>query len=163
MESVIYTREELRPLQVICIALPVGVILFTLVALSIGSDGTPTTDLAALTTMRLVHAALTAFALFAQKLFFVRALTGKIKSGQGDGPQPFLTRYRTAMIVRLALVEGAALFGLVILVIASTGGVLRNDSTLYLHLIPVLLLIGIAQVSFPTQQKLVELERQLRV
>jgi hypothetical protein len=141
--------DALRGLKIICIALPAGVILFSVIAISLGSDGPGTLDASTLIILRVAHLIVTAIAMFIQKFLSERILSGKLSIRYG--PQSLVARYRAATIVKLALIEGSALFGLVLIVIASTGGFLKTDITMYLHLIPVLLLIGAAQSSYPSE------------
>jgi len=149
--------DALRGLKMICIALASGVILFSIIAISLGSDGPSTLDGSSLIVLRVAHLLVTAAAILGQKFFYERILSGKL-SLRYD-PQSLVGRYRIATIVKLALFEGSALFGLVIILIASTGGFLNADFTLYLHLIPVLLLIGAARNCYPSDQKIVDLAR----
>jgi len=149
--------DILRGLKIICIALPAGVVLFSVIAISIGSDGPSTMDPSSLIVLRVAHLIITIAAILAQKFIYERILSGKLSMKYG--PQTLVGRYRIATIVKLALIEGSALFGLVLIVIASTGGFLKTDITMYLHLIPVLLLIGAAQSSYPSEQKIADLSR----
>jgi hypothetical protein len=155
-----FTGTDLRGLKIICIALPAGVVFFSIVAISLGSDGPSTLDGSTLIVLRIAHVIVTVVAILSQKFLYERILSGKLSPKLlGYGTLSFAARYRMATIVKLALIEGSALFGLVLIVIASTGGFLKTDFTLYLHLIPVLMLIGAAQSSYPSEQKIVDLAR----
>jgi len=161
MENVPYTEAELRPLKVICFALPTGVILFTFLIFLVAGQNTPMPGASPLGVLRLVHAVVTAIALIAQRFLFEKALSGSLPSAAPRiGASTFLARYRTAMILKLAFFEGAALFGLVLLMIAATGVGLGSDPTLYLHLLPIFFLIGASFSCYPTIDKLAALERR---
>jgi F0F1-type ATP synthase membrane subunit c/vacuolar-type H+-ATPase subunit K len=149
--------DQIRGLKLICIALPAGVILFSFIAVFVSIDSTPIFDDSFLLVPRIAHLLVTLAAIVAQKFLYDRIIAGKL-SMQTD-TQPIVARYRVATIVSLALYEGSALFGLVIILNASTGGMLKTDITLYLHLIPVLLLIGAAWSCYPTEQKMSDLLR----
>jgi hypothetical protein len=152
--------DILRGLKIICIALPAGVILFSVIAISLGSDGPSTMDASSLIVLRIAHLIVTVAAVLGQKYLFEKILEGKSSAKiWGSGSQSLISRYRAATIVKLAIMEGSALLGLVIIMIASIGGFLKTDITLYLHLIPVLLLIGTAQSSYPSEQKMADLSR----
>ncbi|MFI5202372.1 MAG: hypothetical protein ACHQNE_08290 [Candidatus Kapaibacterium sp.] len=153
-----FPAGDRRTLKVICVALPAGVILMTLIALSISSEKTTTLNAATLDAIRVVHVVVTAAAILIQKFLYRRILEGKIPLGWPRNiGGTFAMRYRVATIVKLALFEGSALFGIVIILTASIGGFLQSDPTLYLHLIPVLMLLGAAQGSYPSDQKIATL------
>lgn len=62
---------------------------------------------------------------------------------------------RAAMIVRMALLEGSAFFGLVICLLATTNGVLGTAPEYWINLLSPFLLIGFGIATFPTKERLV--------
>jgi hypothetical protein len=159
--NLFFPKADRRVMKVICVALPAGVVLMALVAVFIGTDEpTPMDSSTAMIVLRLVHVVIIGVVLLADKFFYPRILDGKFPLSRfQSGGDSFSTRYRVATIVKLALFEGAALYGNVLVIIASTGGWLRADPSMYLHLIPVLMLIGAARSSYPSDQKIADLSR----
>ncbi len=105
---------------------------------------------------RIIHAVVFLFAIFASKFIGDKILSGKIQNQGAIAQTPFM-RYRTSIIVRLALLDGATLFGAVIFMQASLSG--ASDTTYYLHLLPLLILLLSAKSFYPTDFKLAELAR----
>jgi hypothetical protein len=68
----------------------------------------------------------------------------------------FLVRIRTAEILRLALLEAPALFGLVVCVLAAFNGVLHAHPVYWLNALPAVVLIAYATLNFPTLDRLVD-------
>jgi hypothetical protein len=149
--------DQIRLLKFICIALPAGMILFSVIAISVEGAGTSTYDASTFVMLRIAHLLITVAAISGQKFFYQRILSGKLSNRYAQ--LSIAARYCTAAIVKLAGFEGSALFGLVLILNASTGGMMNSDPTLYIHLLPVLLLIGAAWSSYPSEQKIAELSR----
>ena len=64
--------------------------------------------------------------------------------------------FRSVMIIRLALLDGVALFGLVLLLLSASNGSLHERSIIWLALTPVVILLGFVFLTFPTKEKIVE-------
>jgi hypothetical protein len=158
------TERELRPLKAICIALPVGATLFAIVAIIIGSSGSPASvsDMQSegYLTLRIIHLVITVFVLLLSKFISERILSGTLQQSMLRGMTlSFMTRYKIAAVVQLALIELSVLFGIVVFLTASIGGSIRTDLTYYLHLLPLLFFIFQARMLYPTEQKLTDLMR----
>ncbi len=161
-EQPLFQDSEIRTLKVICIALSVGVALFAVIAIFLASEE-PSPGSArdsAMGMLRVIHLVVTLGAIVLQKILFERVMSGKIRPRGTVGPTSFSKTYLSASIMRLAIVEGAALFGLVIALIGSTGGQIAGDPTYYLHLIPAILLIMTARMTYPSARRVEELARQ---
>jgi len=159
----LFPDNEVRPLKVICIALPAGVTLMYLVVLTMMQPATSTgLDTNSLTVLRMIHVVGTLLAVALQRFQYERVLSGKLfsRSRLTGLPLTFSQRYRLAVIARLAPLEGAALFGAVLMIIAAGSGALQRDATLYLHAIPLLLLIQAAISCYPSAGKIAELTRE---
>jgi hypothetical protein len=103
----------------------------------------------------------------AQKLFSPEAMA-EVLTGMDDPlaiAQRCAQQQRTAMIVRMALLEGSTFFGLAICMIGSTNGVLAAASEYWINLLSLFLLVGFGIATFPTKERLAEWfeERFLRV
>ena len=111
--------------------------------------------------LRLVHLGLTLIAVVLQKYLYDRMLSGKIQTRAAFGKtMTFGRKYLIATIVRLAILEGASLFGLIVLMAGTIAGAVKDDPTYYLHLLPVVLLLIVAWISYPSVRRITELTRE---
>ena len=65
-------------------------------------------------------------------------------------PEKAITFIRTAMLLRTALSEASAFFGITVLMIASTHGLLLTVSWLWVNVVPVVMLWTLTASTFPT-------------
>ncbi len=149
---------ELKALQAIQAALVTGVLLFGLVVVvlairpqSIGAA--PPTPAATLTLLSLVHGVM-ALGAWAAAFLLHGALLRSAGAGAGapDGALS-LAALRKATLVRLALLEGPALFGLVVCLLAALGGTLREAPIYGLNAVSALAFLAFAALSFPTRER----------
>lgn len=70
-----------------------------------------------------------------------------------------LARIRTAEILRLALLEAPALFGLAVCILAGFNGVLQAHPVYWLNALPAVVLIAYATLNFPSLDRLIDLFR----
>lgn len=70
-----------------------------------------------------------------------------------------LSSIRLAGIVRLAIMEWAAFFGLVVIVVATQQWVLQNAPEYWVNLVSTIIMFGFAYATFPTRARLEELSR----
>lgn len=71
-----------------------------------------------------------------------------------------LSRLRTASIIRLAMFEGVAFFGLVVCLLCAMSGVLHVQPLLWLNGLSVLVLIGLVALTFPTKERIISFLRK---
>ncbi len=98
-------------------------------------------------------------------LLAVAAYTGavilfkKIISKPIDSPTPqsLFARLRTALIVRIAFLEGAAFFGLVVLLLSGMFGVLSPHPLYWLTGLPYFILLVFIALNFPNKTRLQEM------
>jgi hypothetical protein len=163
-----YDGTGLKQLKTICFAIPFMATLFCIIALinSFGNFkilstffGFPDTASApaGLQTLRIIHLVITIIVVFASRLIGEKVLASKNQLS-GQEPTPIFARYRTSVIVQLALIEGAVLFGAIV-VMVTPPPVIQNDPTYYLHLTPLVLLILRAMQLSPTADKLEMISR----
>jgi len=160
-----YTSKDLSQLRIIIIALVTGLTLYCIIALWLASEQVSTLPASQdpssiIPILRIVHVILTLVLLWMSKFIGDRILSGRTKTRTlvvGQVPTPFM-RYRMSVIVRLALLEAAILFGAVILTLS--GSLVNGDSTLYLHLLPLLLFFMAARSWYPTDFKMAEIKRR---
>jgi len=67
---------------------------------------------------------------------------------------------RNAAIIRLAILEGSALFGVAVCLVAVTSGALESSPEYWLNALPVLVLLIASQLTFPTEERLARMFEQ---
>jgi hypothetical protein len=152
--------KTLRTLQIIVTALPIGGCIFAAIILLLLNETQPTEASDDLHVLRWLHLGLTIYGLIASKFLGDRILSGKMKTAASGQPATFFQRYSQSIIVRLAIIEGNTLFGMVIFLIASEGGLVKADASYYLHLLPLCMLIVASMILYPTEEKMMAEERK---
>jgi hypothetical protein len=158
------TPESLRATQIIHVGLMSGALIFTaavffLYATNVYPVATPAA-IEAVSTLTFIHLACAVLAPFLG--FF---LAGRIFSperwfeGFNTEERALAARcivlQRTANIVRMAVMEGAVLFGLAVCTIAVTSGVLTQDGNYWVNLLSTAVLFFAGLATFPTKERLV--------
>lgn len=150
------TPEKLTQLQVIYRALAVSVSLFAAlivmlmqqdVSIYSGSD-TPTVLLLTVIAPVWIGAAYTA-----GRLIF-NFQTEKLKTAVS--PEDAVKTLVTAYIVRAALAESAALFGLVACFLAASDGTMQKNPLLFVNFAGAVLFLGFLALTFPTKDLLID-------
>jgi hypothetical protein len=142
-----FPRERLMPMQIIAVALPLGVVSFFGVALYIVYGGGNPGPVAAnrlpiLTMMAGVFLLITGSLSFVVPGIMTRTVLAQIAGSGGQGDVVRLFGFKqTTMIVGMALLEGAAFFGLIAFIVERQPAVLA---------VPALALAGIL-LRFPTE------------
>ena len=166
-ESVL-TPEYLQVTRILHSALVGGPTLFAagLLVFFFSASRPPAPALQAVQTMdrlSVAHVGFTIVAYLVAPLLFRRVMSGTRLDPGGDSTTPdelaaqALLLLRSAFIVRLAVLEGAALFGIAVCVLGVTGGVLYADSLHWLNLGSTLLLILFGILTFPTRDGLLDI------
>jgi len=149
---------ELRAMQVVQVALMAGVLFFGLVVAVLAIrpqtvGAAPPTPAATLSLLSLVHGAM-ALGAWAVAFLLHGALLRRAVADEAAGTgADALAALRKAMLVRLALLEGPALFGLVVCLLAALGGALRATPIYWLNALSALAFLAIAVLSFPTRER----------
>jgi hypothetical protein len=171
------TRENVMVLQLIYLAIGGGVLAF-LIAISVigaGADGSgPMVEdpLPMLTWLTAAHVAI-AIVLYGAAAWLFRSrfspsrleALGKgdlVKAGGESTSDPALKallQMRTAHILRLALYEGVAMVGLVVLLLAVVNRALEGNPWLWVNILSTVILAGLIAVTFPTPDRLETLFR----
>lgn len=157
----LFSPADIRVLKVICYSLCGGIVIFYVIAFSLSYEPGPASlDINTLNILRLMHLITIVAAFGLDRFLFERIISGKLlNSVRGQVLQTFGQRYRVAAVVRMALFEGSALFGAVVVMTAATAGAVHSDVTYYFHAISVVILIQMALTTVPTAGKIVQLER----
>ena len=155
------TDETIREATVIHLAMTGGVVLFAgvIVFLALTGDNEPTDAphvdvLSGLVGLLFLSGA--ALAAFVFRFMLAPARLGA--TGDDDGAAlaaRALEKHRAASIVRLALLEGAALFGLVVAMLAVKAGMLPQQPVYALNTVPALVMIVVGAATVPTRDRIV--------
>lgn len=144
--------EKLRPLQIVYAALASGVVAFAAVIglLTEGSQPQFSGDTEVLLLLSGIHA-LMAAAMYAVAPFVFRGLLTNIDSIAGtDLATVLIGKIMTAHIVRLAMYEGVAMFGLVICLLTVMSGAAPSHPELLLNGISTAIFLILTAATFPT-------------
>lgn len=95
-------------------------------------------------------------ATFVYRKILARAFSSEQRSVSAEA---VLSSMRLAGIVRLAVMEWAAFFGLVVLVVATQQWVLQGAPEYWINLISTVIMFGFVFLTFPTRSRLEELSR----
>jgi len=170
---------ELRILTILQLAMTAGVILFLLVVvvLHVAREAGPVDSTMARTAqiLSVVHVA-TAVGCWGMAFFLYNALLRAGNRAAVDEPRDehsdentktdsqarhsFLA-LRNATMVRLALLEAAAIFGLVVLLIAALCGVLGKQPLYWVNLVSPVFFIAFAFLTLPSEDRVIEKLRQV--
>jgi hypothetical protein len=171
------TTQNMRVFQIIQGAIALGVIMFMGVVFFLYSSQTAPAggrelkdayDL--IKVLTLAHIMLAAGVYTIARVVFnlllgPSALQGglikEIKDAQGrivtNNGEKILAMIRSALIVRLAMFEAPALFGLVICMIGITNGTIYETPSIWLNGITACILIGFVILTFPNKERLEEI------
>ena len=152
-------NEEVLTLQIIYASLAGGIVLFTAVVLFLSltaAQGGPATDPALVRILTGVELAITVPLIYVSSLVF----RTRLESAARDDRVPNASLpavLRSALILRVAILEGGAMFGLVVCLIAVTSGVMQTNPAYWINLIGVLAMLTVVSQGFPTRDRLVEI------
>ncbi|KAB2880588.1 ATP synthase F0 subunit C [bacterium] len=171
------TPQNIRVIQIIQGAIGLGVVMFMGVVLFVYSSQTMNVD-ARITNddydliniLTLAHIMIAAAVYTVARVVFNLLLSSSVlrngvtkimKDGQGrviENPaEKMLAIIRSAMIVRLAMIEAPAIFGLVICLIATFNGTIQETPSIWLNAITALILIGFVILTFPNKERVEEI------
>jgi hypothetical protein len=159
------TPVYVKGLQVFYVALSIGVIVFFFVVFYFYIESTELKlgdSREMLDMLSIVHLVYAVLAYAVATLLFGRTLA-KGRAGVG-GPataEGFLATYRLASVVRLAIFEGVAFFGLVVIFIGAQTGLLQISPQYWLNLFSTVILCGLVIWTFPTRDRIEETCRSL--
>lgn len=154
---------DLRGIQLVQVGLVMGVVMFMGVVLVLTRTPTAVETppdpqlfkiLSGVNALLLLQGYPVAFFLF-------NALTKPKKIGPVEGPEDAVRKalgvFRSAMMLRAALLEGPALFGLVVIFLAHAQGALEPNAWIWANTLAPMLFLAATGVSFLTKKRLVDL------
>ncbi len=164
----LYTLEEfeneledndLKALQIIYGALAMGIITFlgVIVFFYLSVDGN-SDDSDFINTLTMAHFALLVVILGAVKILYPALLKRSLEVA--DTAASLFAAIRTSHILRLALFEAAAFFGLIICFLAAQSGVLQDAPFYWINVVSALVMLYMVYIYFPTHRSVVEEYRQ---
>ncbi len=160
----VLTPDALRITQMVQFSLMAGPFFFAMVVILVSSRGTygppHESDPAFIETLSIVTMALTAAGFGLGQLLFNRTFSpSRILADSPSTPPEAIAAQcmslqRTAILLRLATMEGAAFFGLVISMVAATSGVLSAAPVYWINLLPTVVLLLFGLSTFPSKDRL---------
>ena len=153
----VLTPGFLKSLQIFYFAFGIGALLLLLVVLfqSLSTVDVPlTVDDIVVRMLTVVHLVYGAAGYVLAPMLFRRVLTRGLSSRRSHRVAKAL---RNAYIYRLALFEGVAYFGLVILLISTFDGVLTLFPQYWINILSTLILLVFVPATFPTRERLLSL------
>jgi len=154
--TTLVSTQQARPLQIIYGATASAVITFFLVLIALVSSGAggsddPSRGSLTASVLSLVHLLFGVTVYVVSPTVFRAMCTPKDPAGVGALSLPGLLR---ALIIRLALMESVALFGLVVCLIALETGALAEEPLYWLNLASGAVFVGFLAATFPTSDRL---------
>jgi hypothetical protein len=167
------TPAELRIFQIIQGALGAGIAVFlgvTIILYVLGSDalaGEATQGIQLVRMLSLVHLAMAVVLFVAAKVVYdllfrserlAAASSPELRNAHGevthDPAQHCVALLRTSTIIRLALYEAIALFGLIVCLLAVVDGVVQAYPVYWLNALSSVAFSGYVVLTFPTAERL---------
>jgi F0F1-type ATP synthase membrane subunit c/vacuolar-type H+-ATPase subunit K len=165
MESAM-TPEYLRALGVIHMAVSAGPIIFAVAVvfvMSVTREITPVAqDIVLMNVLSLANLLIMASAWFVGTFVFQRLCSNwrtveEGENGQNTQVQRALGSMRNGLIVRLAMIEASAIFGIAVCLIGVMRGVLPKESMYWFNMAPLAVLFGYSITNFPSKSKIISI------
>ena len=157
------TPEYVRILQVIHIAIVTGALFFLMAVLFVSGvrgDGIPG-DVEVVRLLSIVHLGF-GLSVYGAATYLYESKF-RISAHVQSGPQlaeTFLGALRTASIIRLAMFECVAFFGLVVCLVAAQAGILKGNPEYWLNTLSTVILVGLVATAFPSAERIEALFRE---
>lgn len=156
------TDDTLRSMSIIQAALGSGVVLFMfiVIAMYFSMESSQAGDPQLIWILTLVHFILAANMIFLSSWMYKRRLTaGAIAKSSPTGTidaASCLDALRNAIIIRLAFLEGAAFYGLVVCIVAVMNGVMQENPIYWINLASAFVMLLHVVWLFPSRDRLIE-------
>lgn len=155
--------QDLRTTQIIHIATVAGPVLFLAVVIFLrsmpgalggaggGAEMGPDLGLTLLPITGVIALAAIVAAVVVPNLMLKPQVLAKRLEAASSPVSTMVALHRTLDIIRLAILEGAALFGLVVLLLSVMGGYLDDNPVFWVGLAPLGILVLVGLVTFPSR------------
>lgn len=142
------TTESLKQIKIITIAMNLGIALFLIVCLVLYSTNDIRSD-----ETEFIDILLGILFLFASSVYGLASfLPNKIlKQNLSSKDGNLLGAFTTYQIIKLAMYEAPALFGLVIIVLSITNGAIYSNSYIFMAIAPAIAMFAVSFFTFPTE------------
>jgi len=147
--------NKLKVLQIVYFALAMGVSTFAFVVYFLHTQNAdiPPPEGSAVPLMTNVHFAVLITAIFLSR-FIYEKMFSNIPADVMTTPQMIWDKFRSAHIVRLAVLEAPVFIGLVTCLIGSQDGFLNQEPTYWVNLVSLIIFLGFVALNFPNRDKL---------
>ncbi|BBM83896.1 hypothetical protein [Candidatus Uabimicrobium amorphum] len=153
-------QQDLMTILILQFALTMGVILFSgviggmffMMENEVVNDNVDVLNILSAMAGVLSFSAIMFFVMLPKLRYKEDTLRGIFESE--DPVASFMTQFRTTRIVQMAVLEGAALLGLVACLLAIVFGIMAENSAYWANLIPAVIMVLISATNFPTKSHL---------
>ena len=158
-----FTPAALRAMAILQSALIAGPLIYVvpmmIVLQNTGVEKPAEPDFSVLNALSMIHVAALFTALFLGNFLFYRMFSPSRLAGMEELGEEKLAlvaagHLRSAVIVRLALLEGVAFLGIAVCVVGITRGILDAEPLYYLNLGSLLVLLIYGLMTFPTKERI---------
>jgi hypothetical protein len=151
------TPQSLKQLRIIVVFSVILTITLSIGMVIAGFAAVSPDHLNGLPALRIIHVVITILVIIFSNMIAKKILEGKLRLQRRfpnvDASLSFFQRYTMSTVARVALIEGAAIFGAVLFYYAASTGAVGADPTYYLHFLPLLIFIAQAGKLYPTEEK----------
>lgn len=161
------TEARLRQFQVIHAALAAGVLTFAAVVVGLyltTPAAAPDGDAGFLWTLTMIHLSIAIGLVLVRGMLSRGPLRPAALLHRSSGPpgeaESWLNAMLSSAIIQLALLEGAALFGIVICLLGVVDGILHTEPLLWVNLLSAVVMLAYVARTFPSHGYLVDWYRR---
>lgn len=152
------TPERLRTMQIIQGALMASMasILFINAVLFTTTPASDAADAETVSTLSLIVTLLSLSCILASVIVPKRLVDASRRTASPDDDlyAKAVTVMQTSMLLRMAILEGAGMFGLAVCIIAVTGGLAQTEPVWLLNALPAVIMLSAGALTFPTRTSL---------
>jgi F0F1-type ATP synthase membrane subunit c/vacuolar-type H+-ATPase subunit K len=129
-----------------------GIIIFIYTTSAVSAAGTQNDSTVGLLTK--VHLGIAAVFFPLAMCLFSMIIKNKLNKNPEMDAMEFLISVRTASIIRLAIMESAAFFGLVVCLMAVSDNIMRENPFYWINAVPAVFLIGFILLNIPDSDRI---------
>jgi hypothetical protein len=142
------TTENLKQIKIITIAMNLGIALFLIVCFVLYSSNNIRSDETELIDILIGILFLLTSLVYGLASFLPNKI---LKQNLSSNNANLLGAFTTYQIIKLALYEASALFGLVIIVLSITNGAIYSNSYIFIATAPAIAMFAVSIFTFPTE------------